>query len=94
MRKAFLALLVLGGCSGDPALEAAGKRIGESRAAYNLPAYPPDCRRRARSGVRMGDTLDVALLKTDQALTRANRRGQRCAGWYDELKQKADGGNG
>ena len=51
-----------------------------------LPTYPDDCRRWQPSGVREGERLDAALLKTDQALTQANLRVRRCADWYDGLR--------
>ena len=51
-----------------------------------LPQQPDDCRRRERSGVVQEDRLDVALLKTDRALSRANGRVQRCAQWYEDLR--------
>lgn len=44
---------------------------------------PDDCRQRERSGVRSGERLDIALVKTDRALGRANDRVGRCAAWHD-----------
>lgn len=52
----------------------------------SLPDLPADCSRREVSGVRKGDRLDVALVKTDRALGRANARVGRCAAWYGDLK--------
>lgn len=52
-----------------------------------LPSQPNDCKRSERSGVADGDRLDIALIKTDKALSRANRRVKRCAVWYDDLKR-------
>lgn len=46
------------------------------------PEGPADCDVRERSGVEVGDRLDVALIKTDQALYRANNRTQRCAAFW------------
>lgn len=46
-------------------------------------ALPADCRLRERSGVQAGDRLDIALVKTDRALGRANDRVARCAAWHD-----------
>jgi len=57
-----------------------------------LPGYPEDCRRKEASGVRVGEPLDVALIRTDQALGRANARVVRCRRWYDEIKQGYAGG--
>lgn len=70
---------------------AAGKLSGEIEASKKLADFPTDCRSKARSGVRVGERLDVALLRTDQALTRQNNRTQRCAEWYDELKANIEG---
>jgi hypothetical protein len=44
---------------------------------------PADCRRWQASGVQPRDRLDVALVKTDTALTQANLRVRRCAAWHD-----------
>lgn len=76
-------------CAEDDAarLRAAGQAVGETRAEKALPDLPEDCRRRSYSGVGQGDRLDVALLKTDAALTRQNARTRRCADWYDDLQE-------
>lgn len=78
-------VLFLSGCATarDQALEAA-QRQGELN-AQRYPPLPEDCRRQERSGVRLGERLDVALIRTDQALGRANARAARCAAWYDDL---------
>lgn len=60
--------------------------VGQALEAGQLPTYPDDCRRWQPSGVREGERLDAALLKTDQALTQANLRVRRCADWYDGLQ--------
>ncbi|WP_420415142.1 hypothetical protein [Roseibium sp.] len=71
----------------------AGARLGQAAAQENPdPALPGDCRRRERSGVQEGEPLDVALIKTDQALGRANARVQRCAKWHDTFRQKMKAG--
>lgn len=68
-------------------------QVGDAiTAARALPDQPADCRRTERSGVQPGDRLDVALVKTDQALGRANQRTTRCADWYATL-QAARGGS-
>ena len=69
----------------------AAKSSGEVEASKKLAEYPSDCRKTSRSGVRIGERLDVALLRTDQALTRQNNRTKRCAAWYDELKSNIEG---
>lgn len=58
------------------------QRLGRS-----LPEYPEACRRTHRSGVRGGDRLDAALVKTDRALSRANGQIRECATWYDEYRE-------
>lgn len=60
-------------------------------ATTQLPDQPGDCKRNERSGVTDGDRLDVALVKTDRALSRANGRVQRCANWYEDLKKSREG---
>ena len=52
-----------------------------------LPDMPADCPAREISGVKVGDRLDVALIKTDAALSRANAKLGRCAGWYGDLQK-------
>lgn len=59
----------------------------ERAQANNLPMLPIDCKRLERSGVAEGDRLDVALVKTDKALTRANGRVGRCADWHANLRK-------
>lgn len=63
----------------------AGRQLGEAQVTY-LPDLPEDCRKQARSGVKSGDRMDVALTKTDLALTTQNRRGAACAQWYETLR--------
>lgn len=70
----------------DDRLKAAGRTTGLVEATTRLPAYPDDCRKQERSGVRTGEPLDVALIRTDQALGRANARVARCGKWYDAIK--------
>lgn len=60
--------------------------VDEALAAAPLPDLPPDCRLREASGVALGDRLDVALLKSERALGRANGRVGRCAAYYDAVK--------
>ena len=67
-------------------LQSAGEAVGEARAEQMLPDLPEDCRRLSYSRVRMGDRLDVAVLKADSALARQNARTTRCADWYDQLQ--------
>lgn len=55
--------------------------------SLQLPAQPAECGRAIRSGVKAGDRLDTAAIKTDIALGSANARGKRCAEWYDALRK-------
>jgi hypothetical protein len=85
--------MFLAGCTTDSAaLNAAASQAASAdivpqaiEAARRLPELPPDCRRREGSGVAIGDRLDVALLKTDRALGRANDRVTRCAAWFEDI---------
>lgn len=80
-------LTLLSACAtADDRLVLAGTKTGLTAATKLLPIYPEDCRKRERSGVRSGEPLDVALLRADQALGRANARVARCGRWYDTLK--------
>lgn len=83
----------LSGCvTAEQRATAAGRAMGELEAGRLMPPLPDDCRRNERSGVREGERLDVALLRTDQALGRQNARGRRCAGWYDRIRSETAGG--
>jgi hypothetical protein len=53
----------------------------------NLPEYPDSCRKQHRSRVKLGDRLDIALVKTDRALAQANGQIRECAGWYDAFRK-------
>lgn len=55
--------------------------------AAKVPDKPEDCRINERSGVKLGDRLDVALLKTDRALGRANARIDRCWAWDQDYRK-------
>jgi hypothetical protein len=72
--------------SADDRLSGAAVLTGRLEATRELPDYPQDCRKKEKSGVRVGEPLDVALLRTDQALARANARLGRCGRWYDGIK--------
>ena len=67
-------------------LEAVGSKRGLRAAERTLPQLPMDCRGISRADVQEGDRLDVALLKTDRALSRQNGRSTRCSEWYDQLR--------
>lgn len=67
--------------------KAKSEQVGKSlEVANELPDQPADCRIVEKSSVINGDRLDVALLKTDKALTKANNRVRRCYTWYDNLR--------
>ena len=84
---AVLSLISLAACGGiDQRLTRAAEAQGQLEAATDLPDLPEYCRQDTRSGVRVGDRLDTALLKTDAALAEEHRRNAICADWYDELK--------
>lgn len=65
------------------AVAAAEKIVQEAR---RMPSFPPECRRRWRSGVTMGDRFDTATKKTDNALYEANKQIAKCAAWYDRTR--------
>lgn len=87
---AVLAMIFLAGCAGNERQRFLGiaEARGERLAAQGWPELPEDCRRVSRSGVQAGDRLDVALLKTDAALSRQNARTRRCARWYDGVRKR------
>lgn len=97
MASALLMTTSLAGCAAGRIAESAGQRAaaeqvgGAIKAVTALPENPADCAVRERSGVRLTDRLDVALLKTDQVLTRANTRISRCDVWYKKLREVRHG---
>lgn len=89
-------------CETDRALkrasEAAGKAAeasGTSRALEvaqqasraPLPPLPSYCRESERTGVQEADGADIALVKSDRAVGRANARTEACARWYDKTAE-------
>lgn len=90
---AVLSLTFLISCAGtDARLNEAARNQGQILATRDLPEYPEQCRRIVRSGVNVGDRLDVALLRTDNALTLHQSLTRECAAWYDELKDRFSSG--
>ena len=91
MKSTVCVLLMTGflsACAGIEArLDAASEAQGQLEASRNLPEWPERCRQIIRSGVRDGDRLDVALLKTDAALVRQQELARVCSRWYDELRE-------
>lgn len=89
MLRIYVALIALSlaGCEATKSrLDRAARADGELIATRVLPEWPGYCRDHTRSGVREGDRLDVALLKTDAALFAEHERTDACAKWYDELR--------
>lgn len=54
-----------------------------------IPSLPGDCAVTERSGVAEGDRLDIALVKTDHALLRANQRVSRCHAHHEKIRKSA-----
>jgi len=54
--------------------------------AEPLPALPEDCRTAEKSRVKAADRVDVALVKYDAALGRANERVLRCAAFFEAVR--------
>ena len=92
LTAALCSLVFLTACETvDGRLRQAAEETGRQEAQKALPDYPADCRRQERSGVRQGESLDTALIRTDQALGQANARVHRCAGWYDTIQSGFSG---
>ena len=80
-------LIFISGCATpEQRLTDSAKVKAQINAGRYLPEFPPDWRLRARSGVKIGDRADVALLKTDEALSRQNGRTRRCVDWYRRIR--------
>jgi hypothetical protein len=52
-----------------------------------IPSQPPECRGPVRSGATEADRVDVALIKQDRALGKANATLAACAALYDRIKK-------
>lgn len=61
----------------------ANNRVKE---ALRLPPYPASCSKTVNSNIKRGDRLDIALDKTDIALSSANNIIRRCANWYNSQR--------
>lgn len=68
--------------------------VDQALAIRSHPALPADCRIREQSGVKAGDRLDIALLKSERALGRANARVERCADFYEKVVAAGAGSAG
>lgn len=95
--KTFVCLwsvLFLSACANSQALveKAAKEKVKADAAtkivviAKKLPAQPAECGKKEASGAALGDRLDIAWKKAENALSRSNARGARCAGWYRDLR--------
>lgn len=90
----FAVVLLISGCASNQAkLEAAAKDKAKAEAsvrivqiAKKLPPQPAECGKKEASGAALGDRLDIAWKKAENALSRSNARGARCAGWYQNLR--------
>lgn len=69
--------------------EARADVVDLALAVHSIPDLPADCRKKEASGIKTGDRMDVALLKSERALGRANARVERCAEFYDSIKEGA-----
>lgn len=91
---AFLAVVLLSGCvTSQEKIEKAAAEKAKAEAsvrvitvAKKLPPQPAECGKKEASGAALGDRLDIAWKKAENALSRSNARGARCAGWYNNLK--------
>lgn len=68
----------------EVALASAEKSVQQAR---QMPLLPSECRRLWRSGIELGDRLDVAAKKSDIALGNANKQIAGCAAWYDRTRK-------
>jgi len=79
-------------CSCSDPVQAEAALVGQVIAELKeWPARPADCRVKERAGVLLGDRLDVALIKYDHALFRANARIERCDEWYQKQWERSPG---
>jgi hypothetical protein len=89
-------MLLLSGCAGSKfadltAREREASLIEKAIAAADtprvpLPDQPSECPKPEASNVKSGDRLDIAVVKTDAALDRANAKAKACSDWYDSIQ--------
>lgn len=65
---------------------------GVLAAGQVLPEYPEDCAVRLQKGTKLGEPLDVALLRLNNRLNQSNARMDRCEQWYLNLRAGFEGG--
>ena len=57
-----------------------------SQPSAPLPDQPADCPKPETANVKSGERLDIALVKTDAALDRANAKAKACFDWYASIR--------
>lgn len=98
----LLCAILASGCATDRARLAAAEQAKAQLGAIDeaatlgaasepLPPQPPDCRQKVGSGVRGEDRVDVALVKQDRALGRANALLAACAQFYEGVRASRGG---
>lgn len=67
----------------------AGEVKGKVEAGVNLPDQPADCRvQEEHAALKAGDEVRSVLVRERSALDRQNSRTDRCADFYDDLKNE------
>lgn len=91
-----LIALTLTGCANlDRQLKQAATVQGTAQARVTLPVYPDDCRMKEPHAALVEGTEIRSILKRERdALDRQNARTDRCAGFYDDLKEEIRDTNG
>jgi hypothetical protein len=93
-------IVSLSGCAANETLRKAEIEKSNANAAFDalivakdelnqakqFPEQPPDCKKNEKSGVKLNDRLDAAVIKYDRALSAANARSSRCSEWYDATR--------
>jgi hypothetical protein len=87
-------VLALSGCASNKQILAEAEKekakaeasVRVIKVAKKLPDQPKECGKEEKSGVVLGDRLDIAWRKAENALTRSNSRGARCNAWLNNLR--------
>jgi hypothetical protein len=87
---ALISLILISSCANlDKRLKAAAETTGTVNAGVNLPLLPDDCRAtEPHAALSAGVELRSVLKRERGALDRANARTGRCAGFYDDTREK------
>ena len=82
--------LALSGCSHlEQWLRQAARDKGTAEARVTLPEYPEDCRRQEPHAPLIIGTEIRSILKRERTqLDKANAKTERCAGFYQDLKER------